>query len=208
MATQHYLKNPYDLFQDFKFTSDQNIIYKGKLPEKIIEEIKRFVEISRKFKDDDLGYLKFHRAPAHKGATTHQLSVSENLFNDSYIFPFLNYFGEYYAHLRTNLPLSKLFRKVTVRKNTNHFDGYDFWINYTYQGDVNMIHGHAGDLSGIIFVKNEKNVPTLFENEETIVGEEGDIIIFPSQLRHEVKELKETQERITIAFNLEVRQII
>jgi hypothetical protein len=63
MATQHYLKNPYDLFQEFKFTSDQNIIYKGKLPEKIIKEIKNFVEISRKTKDDDLGYLKFHRQP-------------------------------------------------------------------------------------------------------------------------------------------------
>jgi hypothetical protein len=208
MATQHYLKNPYDLFQEFKFTSDQNIIYKGKLPEKIIKEIKNFVEISRKTKDDDLGYLKFHRQPVHQGATTYQICVSENLFNDSYIFPFLIYFGEYYTHLKTNLPLSKISRQVTVRKNTNHFDGYDFWINYTYKGDVNTIHAHSGALSGIIFVKNEKNVPTLFENEETIIGEEGDIIIFPSQLKHGVKALKEEQERITIAFNLEMRNII
>jgi hypothetical protein len=207
MTTQHYLKNPYDLFKNFKFTSDKNIIYRGKLPEKIMEEIKKFVEISRKFKDDDLGYLKFHRQSVLKGNTTYTICLNENLFNDSYIFPFLNYFGEYYFHLRTALSLDKLFRHVTIKKNTNHFDGYDFWINYNYKGDLVSMHGHGGDLSGIIFVKNEKNVPTFFENDETFIGEEGDIVIFPAQLRHEVKELKEEQERITISFNLEVRVI-
>jgi len=57
-------------------------------------------------------------------------------------------------------------------------------------------------LSGVIYIQNDFQIPTKFITEIEHKGTSGDIVIFPSDLLHEVEELKETQERITVAFNL------
>ena len=49
-----------------------------------------------------------------------------------------------------------------MRDNPGHFDGYDIWMNFTYKGDDNPIHNHAGNLSSIIYVKDDDSQPTIF----------------------------------------------
>ena len=44
--------------------------------------------------------------------------------------------------------LVELFR---MRKNENHFDAYDCWVNYAKKGASNELHNHAGNLSGVIY---------------------------------------------------------
>ena len=36
-------------------------------------------------------------------------------------------------------------RSVAMRDSPGHYDGYDIWMNFTYKGDDNPIHNHAGD---------------------------------------------------------------
>ena len=35
-------------------------------------------------------------------------------------------------------------RHFKLRKWDGHFDGYDIWTNFAYQGDDNPSHNHAG----------------------------------------------------------------
>ena len=44
-------------------------------------------------------------------------------------------------------------RNVRLRNNINHFDAYDFWINYSNQGNYNPPHTHSKDLSFVIYLK-------------------------------------------------------
>jgi len=190
-------KNPYDLFKNFTFLD--NTVLKGKLPNEIFLELQYMVEQSKYIKNHSLAHLKNH---LNVGKNSYQISINLNLINNSFIYPYLNYLGEYYIHKVTNKPLESLYRKVTLRENRGHFDGFDIWINYGYKGDVNPMHNHGGTLSGVIYIQNDFQIPTKFITEIEHKGTSGDIVIFPSDLLHEVEELKETQERITVAFNL------
>lgn len=187
------------LFENFSFIKNTNILT-GRLPEKIISEIDKMVDHCRVIKDDDLSYLREH---INVGKNSYQISVPSPMIDDSYVFPFLNYMGEFYVSKSNNISPEDIFRKVVLRRNTGHFDGYDFWINYSYIRDINPIHSHAGSLSGVIYIKNESDEETIFpEIKTSYCGKRGDIIMFPADLKHQVN-LKETNnERITIAFNM------
>ena len=89
-----------------------------------------------------------------------------------------------------------------MRKNENHFDSYDVWVNYVEKGSVNREHTHAGDLSGVIYYTDCKNSPTCFKNGFSYRGKKGDIIMFPSDTLHYVPEYRAKKNRITVSYNL------
>ena len=84
-----------------------------------------------------------------------------------------------------------------------YFDGYDIWMNFTYKGDSNPLHNHPGSISGIIYVKDEKQ-PTFFpelnySHQPTV----GEMLLFRSEQEHYVAEKLTEGERISISFNLD-----
>ena len=88
-----------------------------------------------------------------------------------------------------------------LRTFEGHFDN-DIWINYSYKGNSNPVHDHKGTCSGVIYYSN-KDTPTIF-NDDNIKfnGRKGDMIIFPSYLKHHVEKQEDESERITFAFNI------
>jgi hypothetical protein len=188
----------YKLFEEFSFIQNTDILV-GKLPEKIISEVDDMVNYCNKIKHDDLSYLREH---FNAGRNSYQISVPAPVLEDSYIFAFLNHMGEYYFHKVRNLPYEEVFRKVVFKKDYGHYDGYSFWVNYSYLNDFNPEHTHGGSISGVIYIKNDDNEETIFPNVTSYCGKKGDIIMFPANLEHKVN-LKETiSERITIAYNM------
>jgi hypothetical protein len=196
----HPIHKIHALFQNFYFIENTSILV-GSLPEKIISEIDGMVDHCTSIMHDDLAYLREHM---NAGKNSYQVSVPSPMIEDSYILPFLNHMGEFYVHKFKNLPYPDIFRKVILRKDYGHYDGYNFWINYSYINDINPVHTHGGSLSGVIYVKNETGEETVFPDVNTTYsGKRGDIVMFPSNLRHQVN-LKETRnERITIAYNMD-----
>lgn len=190
-----------ELFKDFKIEKEFKYpILRGKLPLELIEELDYIVEQCNKIKNHPLYYLREHK---NYGKNTYQVSVPSPLLESSFIFAFVIYMGEYFINKEKNIPFYELRRNIGVRKIKNHFDGYDFWINYANIGDKNPKHNHSGLLSGVIYVKNESKESTIFEDGFTYCGDKGDIIMFPSEYFHQVNEKIKDTERITIAFNLE-----
>ncbi len=80
--------------------------------------------------------------------------------------------------------------------------GYDIWTNFAYKGDDNPTHNHAGFLSGVIYYKNHKH-PTIFDQYNIgYPGDDGTMVMFPSQVHHHVEPQTANKERITLAFNI------
>jgi uncharacterized protein (TIGR02466 family) len=103
------------------------------------------------------------------------------------------------------------------------------WINANNYKDFNKIHTHPGSfLSGVFYIKTPDNSGNIyFENPNPIVEhslygikirernllnsisyeikpQENDLLIFPSYLPHYVKPNLSNEERISLAFNVEV----
>jgi len=168
------------------------ILYKIKLPDLIIKEIKIWKNECDKIKNSPLKHLKEHDNIGTK-TNDYQCSVPEHLIASSFWLPF------------TLRKCAELFggthRDYYVRKWDGHFDGYDVWINYSYKGNYNPVHNHAGKISGVIYLQNEDY--TIFvEPEYKHKGELGDMILFPSNTLHKVEKQQKEYERITFAFNI------
>jgi hypothetical protein len=199
-------KKPHDIFNDFKFVPGTSVL-KGKLPDAIFEEVKEMVEIGRKIKDHPLAYLKHIKTDV---GNVYRNTVDIAKLEQSFLMPLLIFLGEYYINKTTNISLDNLNKKVKLKQLIGHHDKYDVWINYSYKGDIVPIHQHGSFMSGNIFIQNEEKAKTIFQHlngvyqgcEVGIVGEPGEIIIFPANLPHYVPTLKEDKERITMTFNL------
>jgi len=186
------------LFEDHKMLKEVPVLI-TKLPKQIFEELLLFTEDRKKIKNNDLSFLFEHY---NMGLNTYQISISKPDIEKSFIMPYLISLGQFYLYLNNNIPFDKSHRNVLLRENINHYDGYDLWVNYTNKGDENPNHTHSGNLSGVIYIKNTKTTPTIFDNKIGIIGNPGQIVIFPSQLEHMVEKQKEDFERITMSFNL------
>lgn len=186
------------LFENFITVPGQELVVLGRLPEELILELDSFVDHCRKIKEHNFSFLKEHN---NIGQNTYQVSVPQALIENSYILPYINYLGEHYLSRALNLSEEEFFRKVVLRKHQGHFDGYDFWINFCNKDSINHKHNHTGTLSGIIYYKNDIEKKTHFENFE-VIGQTGDILLFPSYLEHWVESQNEDYERITFSFNL------
>jgi quercetin dioxygenase-like cupin family protein len=117
---------------------------------------------------------------------------------DSFLLAYLIRLGEFYCNVT-----DKGKRLVEIHNNINHHDGYAVCINFTYKGDDNPLHAHAGDLSGVIYYQND-GLETYFVHAPPYVGKKGDIIMFPANFSHGVLEKQTEEERITLSYNLNV----
>ena len=180
-----------------------NLIIRVKMPDPIFDEVKEWIEPCRSIKDNEYAELLSHYN-AGTGHNSYQTSVPRRLIDNSFFFGYLLNLGRLY--LRTaNVSEEGNCRIVHLRNYPGHYDGYDIWVNFTYKGDDNPEHTHSGSLSGIIYIKDEDCQPTNFPTINYVhEPEEGEILLFPSQLIHSV-DVKETEsERITGSFNLDV----
>lgn len=164
------------------------------LPKSIVEELDLWKIECDKIKNHPLGYLKSHENVGTK-SNSFQVSVPTDLIEKSYWLPYT---------LRSCAQLfGKDHRNFYLRKWEGHFDGLDIWINYAYKGNFNPSHKHAGSISGVIYYSNVDD-PTLFNKGEIkFKGKKGDMVVFSSQLEHQVCEQTQDYERVTFAFNLQ-----
>tara|TARA_R110000803_G_scaffold36617_1_gene78708 strand:- start:31 stop:615 length:585 start_codon:yes stop_codon:yes gene_type:complete len=194
METIQYKIN--NLFKDFSFINEKLLIFKGILPNSILSEITLFVEESRKYKDHNLGFLK-HMTNA--GNNEFQCFIPSSLVNSSLFYSYLYYLGnEYISKFKNSSQEVKL-----VKKYYHSYDNYDLWVNFSQKDNNNPTHTHSGIISGVIYVSNPENIPTIFNNNFYYKGKPGEILLFPSNLKHSVPKQLTNDERITLSFNLE-----
>ena len=109
------------------------------------------------------------------------------------------------------------------------------WININKPGDFNIKHNHPGsDLSGVFWVKSlqrsgdltfySPNVMTQIAQINSIKDEigkklfitptveiqplEGVIVLFPSDLTHSVQKNNSDEDRISVSFNIDLRNCV
>jgi hypothetical protein len=170
----------------------------AKIPDLIMKEIDVWVDESKKIKDHPLAELKavenagYVAAAAGIKHNSYQTSVPYNLIQQSFWLPWI-------IRLANKIFESKNFQLLS---SVGHYDFYDLWTNFSYKGDDNPTHIHRGDLSGVIYYKNHDH-PTYFDDYDIKYdGYDGTMVLFPSHVRHHVKEQLRDEERITIAFNM------
>lgn len=198
------MKTLEEIFDDVTLIGQTpNLIISTQLPEKIYQEVLSWVEPCRAIKDDDYAELLNHYNVG-TGHNSYQTAIPRKFIDNTFFFGYLLNFGRVYLNA-SNMNNSSNPRPVQLRNYTGHYDGYDIWMNFSYKGDDNPLHNHAGSLSGIIYIKNHDNEPTNFPTIDYVhEPKEGEIILFPSYLQHSV-DVKETDsERITSSFNLDV----
>lgn len=190
------------LFEDFNFLANtQHPILAGRLPEKILEEVLAFIPVCDQYKNHPLSFL---RELDNGGNNNYQVSIPPPVLESSFFMAFLNCLGEVFVSRVRDVPIRRLNRRLAIKRTKNHFSGYHVWLNYAYKNNFNQLHDHANAiLSGVVYLKNTGQDPTIFADNVKFVGTVGDIIIFPGEYRHFV-DIKQTDtERITLAFNLE-----
>ena len=173
----------------------------GDIPKQIQKELDVWVNESKKFKNSSLAELKAHENVGYLAAdgkqhNSYQCSISPHLIEQSFWLAWvLRLATKYWG-------LGKHNRHFSLRKWDGHFDGYDIWTNFAYQGDDNPTHNHAGFLSGVIYYKNHKH-PTIFDQYSCgYEGLDGTMVMFPAHVLHHVEPQHQNKERITLAFNI------
>lgn len=140
--------------------------------------------------------------------------------NDKFFFEpsFAKYYDFIFRHIMNSLPYP------TARVGMGNM-----WININLRGDYNEIHDHPDSLlsgvfwikipenSGVIEFKSPKSFPYhfLYQNAHPqlkkecnydisvqAIPREGTILLFPSDLEHKVTSNESNEDRISIAFNL------
>ena len=131
-----------------------------------------------------------------KKHNSYQTSISPHLIEQSFWLAWvLRLTTKYWG-------MGKVNRYFSLRKWDGHFDGYDIWTNFSYKGDDNPRHNHAGFLSGVIYYKNH-NHPTIFDDYGCgYNGADGTMVMFPAATFHHVEPQTANKERITLAFNI------
>ena len=177
-----------------------------KIPPQIMKELDVWVKESKKFKNSPLAELKAHENVGYKmmdgkAHNSYQCSISPHLIEQSFWMGWiLRLTSKYWGGEKDH-------RKFVIRRWGGHFDGYDIWTNFSYKGDDNPIHNHAGFLSGVIYYKNHKH-PTIFDQYGIgYEGLDGTMVMFPSSVLHHVEPQTVNKERITLAFNVAQRGV-
>ena len=172
-----------------------------KIPKQIQREIDGWVNESKRFKNSPLASLKAHENVGYlamdgKTHNSYQCSISPHLVESSFWMAWvLRLTTKYWG-------LGKHNRHFSLRKWDGHFDGYDIWTNFAYKGDDNPTHSHAGAISGVIYYKNHGHHTHFDDYNCSYEGENGTMVMFPSNVRHHVEPQIVNRERITLAFNI------
>ena len=185
------------IYEDVKEISP--FILKHKIPLLIYKELTKCLKHTAKIKKNQLSCLLEHR---NAGKNSYQVSLPFNLIEGSFLQAYIIHLGEYYRCKYENLSFEQVSRTVLMRKNKDHFDSYDLWVNYTKKGSKNNWHSHGGSLSGVIYYTDCKGSPTCFESGFSYKGKKGEIIIFPNNFKHKVNTHTNKSERITLSYNL------
>ena len=111
----------------------------------------------------------------------------------------------------------ELIQKVVYKAIEQDFNVTSWWFNINGKGGWNMPHSHAGrgiDLALILYLTETDDLLTLVNSNPTLndpmVGysphiKKGDILIFPSQLMHFVKQNEREEDRISISMNISIK---
>ena len=178
----------------FEFEKLNEFIVKVKLPDLIFDEIKIWKKECDKIKNHKLSYLKVMDNAGTEG-NNYQVSVPK----------FLIYDGFWLAYILRLI--SKLsgghHRDYFLREWPGHFES-DVWINYAYKNNFNPVHSHSGFISGVIYLQNQNDLTIFPDQNFSVQGKPGEMILFPSNLRHQVDKIKDNYERITFAFNINI----
>lgn len=180
-------------------------IYKTIIPDVIWIEIQDLLNDAKKTKIHPLAKLKTHY---NEGKNSFQISANAFLFERSFLYPYIIFAGQKYISLMDNLDYHTLHRKIFIKKYNNHYDGYDFWFNFSSKGDTNPPHTHSGSISSVIYLENTESVSTNFltdVGEKEILkyfGKPKEMLLFPSFLWHSVEKNNLNNERITASYNL------
>ena len=115
-----------------------------------------------------------------------------------------------------------ILKTVIMETVSEHFNGVkiiikDSWVTKFLPGDTAQVHDHRPDvLSGVYYIKatgNEGNLrlinPLTYDNfvgnlDFEIIPVTGKLVLFPGWLKHQVLQNNSTNERISLAFNLEL----
>ena len=189
-------------FLEMKKLQDYCPVMVTRIPKPIMKEIDLWVKESKRLKNHPLAELKAHENYGYldnqdgKKHNSYQCSIPSHLIGESFWLAWVLRLTAKYWGMGANS------RQFMIRKWDGHFDGYDIWTNFSYKGDDNPIHNHAGFLSGVIYYQNH-NHPVYFDEYNcSYKGENGTMVMFPSQIWHHVKEQTSSKERITLAFNI------
>ena len=110
----------------------------------------------------------------------------------------------------------ELIQKVVYTAIENDFNVTSWWYNISGKGGWNLPHSHAGrgtDLALVLYLTETDDLLTFVNTHPTLndpmVGysphiKKGDILIFPSQLMHFVKQNEREEDRISISMNLQL----
>lgn len=198
------MKTLEEIFNDVTLIGQTpNLIISTQLPDKIYQDVLSWIDHCRSVKDDEYAELLNHYNVG-SGHNSYQTAIPRKYIDNSFFLGYLLNFGQVFLKA-ANLPGNDKHRPVHLRNYPGHYDGYDIWMNFTYKGDDNPLHNHAGSLSGIIYVKNPDNEPTNFPALNYVHDpKEGEILLFPSHLQHSVDTKETDSERITVSFNLDV----
>ena len=171
------------------------------LPKIVRKEVRQWVNESRRTMNNPLAALKAHENVGYlsadgKAHNSYQCSISPHLIEQSFWLAWvIRLSAKYWG-------MDKSHREFKLRKWDGHFDGYDIWTNFAYQGDDNPTHNHAGFLSGVIYYKNHTH-PTIFDQYNVAYeGKDGTMVMFPASVLHHVEPQHQNKERITLAFNI------
>lgn len=174
-------------------------ILKHQVPLSIFNNIKQCIKRTDEIRKHELHSLLEHHNVANN---SYQVSVPFDFIEGSFFHAYIIYLGEWYRCTYEKISLKETRRTVRLRKSDNHFDSYDCWVNYIEKGDINKMHDHAGNLSGVIYYTDCEDSPIYFENGFSYKAKERDVVIFPSNLLHAVDKHENEKSRITLAFNL------
>ena len=188
-------------FLEMKKLQDGCPVMVIRIPKPIMKEIDLWVKESKRFKDHPLAELKAHENDGYlakdgKKHNSYQCSISPHLIEQSFWLAWVMRLTSKYWGMGAH------HRDFKLRKWDGHFDGYDIWTNFSYKGDDNPSHFHGGLLSGVIYYQNHNHPVHFDEYNCSYNGENGTMIMFPSQVWHHVKEQTSSKERITLAFNI------
>ena len=121
------------IYKDVKEISP--LILKHKMPSLIYKEITKCLKHTANIKKNKLSCLLEH---VNAGENSYQISLPFNLIEGSLLQAYIIHLGEYYRCKYENLSFEQVRRKRTVRmrRNVDHFDSYDLWVNYTKKGEI------------------------------------------------------------------------
>ena len=111
----------------------------------------------------------------------------------------------------------ELIQKVVYTAIEKDFNVTSWWYNISGKGGWNLPHSHAGrgtDLALVLYLTETDDLLTFVNTHPTLndpmVGysphiKKGDILIFPSQLMHFVKQNEREEDRISISMNISIK---